>query len=182
MFFKSSLHLLLLTDPEYRLLFLLLFPKSNAFIISVLKEIIHFLFELPVLSISTWNKVKNNKDLCYSQHVNSWLLLLWVRWIPVFGRYLWISSLHGCTNKDLGFVLFFLHRCKLFYKKDNEFKEKGVGTLHLKPAGNEKTQLLVRADTNLGKYVSPSNKSWCQNSLLSIRIFLSFLHSINRHN
>lgn len=49
------------------------------------------------------------------------------------------------------FVLVFLHRCKLFYKKDNEFKEKGVGTLHLKPAGNEKTQLLVRADTNLGK-------------------------------
>lgn len=46
---------------------------------------------------------------------------------------------------------FLVHRCKLFYKKDNEFKEKGVGTLHLKPAGNEKTQLLVRADTNLGK-------------------------------
>lgn len=72
-------------------------------------------------------------------------------------------------------VLFFLHRCKLFYKKDNEFKEKGVGTLHLKPAGNEKTQLLVRADTNLGKYIYPSNKSWCQNSLLSIRIFFGFV-------
>ncbi|NWS14281.1 NUP50 protein, partial [Pachyramphus minor] len=45
---------------------------------------------------------------------------------------------------------FYSKKCKLFYKKDNEFKEKGVGTLHLKPAGNEKTQLLVRADTNLG--------------------------------
>ncbi|XP_051464893.1 nuclear pore complex protein Nup50 isoform X2 [Apus apus] len=44
---------------------------------------------------------------------------------------------------------FYSKKCKLFYKKDNEFKEKGVGTLHLKPAGNEKTQLLVRADTNL---------------------------------
>lgn len=43
-----------------------------------------------------------------------------------------------------------LRRCKLFYKKDDEFKEKGVGTLHLKPTANQKTQLLVRADTNLG--------------------------------
>ncbi|XP_042325592.1 nuclear pore complex protein Nup50 [Sceloporus undulatus] len=45
---------------------------------------------------------------------------------------------------------FYSKKCKIFYKKDNEFKEKGVGTLHLKTAGNEKTQLLVRADTNLG--------------------------------
>ncbi|XP_075066345.1 nuclear pore complex protein Nup50 isoform X2 [Mixophyes fleayi] len=45
---------------------------------------------------------------------------------------------------------FFSKKCKLFYKKENEFKEKGVGTLHLKPVGDEKTQLLVRADTNLG--------------------------------
>lgn len=45
---------------------------------------------------------------------------------------------------------FYSKKCKLFYKKDNEFKEKGVGTLHLKPAAGQKTQLLVRADTNLG--------------------------------
>lgn len=45
---------------------------------------------------------------------------------------------------------FYSKKCKLFYKKDNEFKEKGVGTLHLKPTTNQKTQLLVRADTNLG--------------------------------
>ncbi|KAM8973078.1 nuclear pore complex protein Nup50 isoform 3-T3 [Pelodytes ibericus] len=45
---------------------------------------------------------------------------------------------------------FYSKKCKLFYKKDNEFKEKGVGTLHLKPVGNRKTQLLIRADTNLG--------------------------------
>lgn len=49
--------------------------------------------------------------------------------------------------------LFFFHRCKLFYKKEKEFKEKGVGTLHLKPTANERTQLLVRADTNLGGYL-----------------------------
>ncbi|XP_051781622.1 nuclear pore complex protein Nup50 [Erpetoichthys calabaricus] len=41
-------------------------------------------------------------------------------------------------------------RCKLFYKKDNEFKEKGIGTLHLKAIADKRTQLLVRADTNLG--------------------------------
>ncbi|XP_044085257.1 nuclear pore complex protein Nup50 isoform X1 [Neovison vison] len=44
---------------------------------------------------------------------------------------------------------FYSRKCKLFYKKDNEFKEKGVGTLHLKPTATQKTQLLVRADTNL---------------------------------
>jgi len=47
-------------------------------------------------------------------------------------------------------------RCKLFYKKDKEFAEKGLGMLYLKKVdaheeeGNAKTQLLVRADTNLG--------------------------------
>uniref|UniRef100_A0A8C5RYZ9 Nuclear pore complex protein Nup50 n=1 Tax=Laticauda laticaudata TaxID=8630 RepID=A0A8C5RYZ9_LATLA len=45
---------------------------------------------------------------------------------------------------------FYSKKCKVFYKKDNEFKEKGVGMLHLKPASNQKTQLLIRADTNLG--------------------------------
>lgn len=40
-------------------------------------------------------------------------------------------------------------KCKLFYMNDGSFVEKGVGTLFLKPAG-DKTQLLVRAFTNLG--------------------------------
>lgn len=88
--------------------------------------------------------------------------------LRVFGRYHCI--LHITTKKV---VFFLLHRCKLFYKKENEFKEKGVGTLHLKPAGNEKTQLLVRADTNLGKSVSSSSKSWCEILCLSLG-----LHSI----
>lgn len=43
-------------------------------------------------------------------------------------------------------------RCKLFYKKDAEFKEKGVGTLHLKVTEHGKTQLIIRADTNLGNH------------------------------
>ncbi|XP_043663168.1 nuclear pore complex protein Nup50 [Drosophila teissieri] len=42
-------------------------------------------------------------------------------------------------------------RCKVFIKKDKDFGDRGVGTLYLKPVkGSEKTQLLVRADTNLG--------------------------------
>uniref|UniRef100_A0A8C4Q0V2 Nucleoporin 50 n=1 Tax=Eptatretus burgeri TaxID=7764 RepID=A0A8C4Q0V2_EPTBU len=44
---------------------------------------------------------------------------------------------------------FYSKKCKLFYKKDGEYREKGIGILHLKPVG-EKTQMLVRADTNLG--------------------------------
>ncbi|XP_068611183.1 nuclear pore complex protein Nup50 [Brachionichthys hirsutus] len=45
---------------------------------------------------------------------------------------------------------FYSKKCKLFYKKDSEFKEKGVGTLHLKLTEEGRTQMLVRADTNLG--------------------------------
>ena len=43
-------------------------------------------------------------------------------------------------------------RCKLFYKKEKDFKEKGLGMLHLKPVAGEqsKTQMVVRAETNLG--------------------------------
>jgi len=42
-------------------------------------------------------------------------------------------------------------RCKLFYKKDGSFVDKGVGTLFLKPVpDSNKTQLLVRAATSLG--------------------------------
>lgn len=43
----------------------------------------------------------------------------------------------------------FSKRCKLFYKKDESYVEKGVGMLHLKSSSG-KSQLLVRADTNLG--------------------------------
>lgn len=40
-------------------------------------------------------------------------------------------------------------RCKLFYQKNGAWLERGVGNIHLKPC-NGKTQLLIRADTNLG--------------------------------
>ncbi|XP_065368123.1 nuclear pore complex protein Nup50 [Calliphora vicina] len=42
-------------------------------------------------------------------------------------------------------------KCKVFVKKDGNFVDKGVGTLYLKPVESSgKTQLIVRADTNLG--------------------------------
>lgn len=41
-------------------------------------------------------------------------------------------------------------RCKVFVKKDGNFTDRGIGTLFLKPTPNEKTQLLVRAETSLG--------------------------------
>ncbi|KAL6265454.1 hypothetical protein P5V15_002250 [Pogonomyrmex californicus] len=41
-------------------------------------------------------------------------------------------------------------RCKVFVKKDNNYSDKGVGMLYLKPTPNGKTQLIVRADTALG--------------------------------
>lgn len=41
-------------------------------------------------------------------------------------------------------------RCKLFYQKDGQWVDRGVGNLHLKSTDAGKTQLVVRADTNLG--------------------------------
>lgn len=44
---------------------------------------------------------------------------------------------------------FYDKKCKLFYMKDGAYVDRGVGTLYLKKV-DEKTQLLVRAYTNLG--------------------------------
>jgi len=50
----------------------------------------------------------------------------------------------------------FTKRCKLFYKKDDAFVDRGVGNLFIKPLSSsseddpKKFSLLVRADTNLG--------------------------------
>lgn len=55
----------------------------------------------------------------------------------------------------------FTKRCKLFYKKDDAFVDRGVGNLFIKPLASsssssededpkKKYSLLVRADTNLG--------------------------------
>ncbi|CAH8837315.1 unnamed protein product [Trichobilharzia szidati] len=44
----------------------------------------------------------------------------------------------------------FSTRCKLFYKVDTEWRERGLGNLFIKPTATDKFQLLMRADTNLG--------------------------------
>lgn len=41
-------------------------------------------------------------------------------------------------------------RCKVFFKKDKVYSDRGVGVLFLKPTPNGKTQLIVRADNSLG--------------------------------
>lgn len=41
-------------------------------------------------------------------------------------------------------------RCKLFYQKDGQWVDRGIGNIHLKPTGTGSNQLIVRADTNLG--------------------------------
>lgn len=68
-------------------------------------------------------------------------------------KYVWDYSdiFSRFLSHDFMFVCF-VCRCKLFYKKEAEFKEKGVGTLHLKVTENGKTQMIFRADTNLGKH------------------------------
>jgi nuclear pore complex protein Nup50 len=43
-------------------------------------------------------------------------------------------------------------RCKVFVKTANEYADRGVGTLYIKKV-DEKIQLLVRADTNLGNII-----------------------------
>ncbi|XP_022082626.1 nuclear pore complex protein Nup50-like [Acanthaster planci] len=43
-------------------------------------------------------------------------------------------------------------KCKLFYKKGDGYKDRGVGMLHLKKTADS-LQLLVRADTNLGNVI-----------------------------
>ncbi|XP_001605201.1 nuclear pore complex protein Nup50 [Nasonia vitripennis] len=41
-------------------------------------------------------------------------------------------------------------KCKVFVKKDGNYSDRGVGTLFLKPAPNDKMQLIVRAVNSLG--------------------------------
>lgn len=41
-------------------------------------------------------------------------------------------------------------RCKVFVKDDGDYKDRGTGTLYLKKVTDDKVQLIVRADTNLG--------------------------------
>ncbi|KAF8570719.1 hypothetical protein P879_02165 [Paragonimus westermani] len=80
-------------------------------------------------------------------------------------------------------------RCKLFYKVDSEWRERGVGNLFIKPISNEKFQLLVRADTNLGKclfhIVSLAHKKICWqfcNILLNVLITKDIPVKLQKNN
>lgn len=42
-------------------------------------------------------------------------------------------------------------RCKVFFKVDGNFQERGIGTMFVKPVkDSQKHQMIVRADTSLG--------------------------------
>ena len=61
----------------------------------------------------------------------------------------------------------------MFYKTGKEFKERGVGMLHMKDLGSS-GQILVRADTSLGKYQECkfSRFLWNSRFLFNISVFL----------
>jgi len=44
----------------------------------------------------------------------------------------------------------YMKKCKLFYKKDDRFLERGLGHIHLKKTDEKKLQIVVRANTKLG--------------------------------
>lgn len=55
------------------------------------------------------------------------------------------------------FLTFFIYRVKLYYynKAEEKYVDRGIGNVHLKSLNNgEKTQMIVRADTSLGKILS----------------------------
>lgn len=55
----------------------------------------------------------------------------------------------NCNKKIIISIILF-YRCKVYVKKDGDFTDRGVGILFLKPTPNDKTQLIVRAETSLG--------------------------------
>ncbi|GFS05084.1 nuclear pore complex protein Nup50 [Elysia marginata] len=73
------------------------------------------------------------------------------------------ESSNGATNDDDEYVppkpevreikeddALYTKRCKLYFQRNDQWVDKGIGNLHLKPVSENKTQILVRADTNLG--------------------------------
>ena len=63
----------------------------------------------------------------------------------VFGQWWW-PLVPSLAFRIVEADAFYNIRCKLFFKKGQEWKELGVGMLYLKPL-NSKTQLLVRMET-----------------------------------
>ena len=69
---------------------------------------------------------------------------------------------------------FFSLRCKLFFKRTDDWSELGVGMLSLKKISDEKIQVIIRNDTALGKIIlnviinesTPMSRSGKNNVLL----------------
>ena len=61
-------------------------------------------------------------------------------------------------------------RAKLFYKKESEFTELGVGTLRVQSSANKTVRLLLRNDTSLGTV------------LLNVRVSCDVPLSTNKNN
>lgn len=62
---------------------------------------------------------------------------------PLLSHYIVVNNLKY-------FFVLLLLRCKVFVKKEKNYTERGVGTLFIKKVGEDKHQLLVRAETVLG--------------------------------
>ena len=76
------------------------------------------------------------------------------QWVAQIGSISWMLFLFVLNAWIINSFFIVVFRCKLFYKKDDKFQERGLGFLHLKSCGDnaEKTQLIIRTDTALGKY------------------------------
>jgi len=73
----------------------------------------------------------------------------------------------------------FEQRCKLYYKKESGFKERGVGTLYIKKSDDDKGQIIVRAENSVGSVLLncalskglPVSKSGKNNVMLVCNVF-----------
>lgn len=73
----------------------------------------------------------------------------------------------------------FEQRCKLYYKKESGFKERGVGTLYIKKSEDGKGQIIIRAENSVGTILLncalskglPVSKSGKNNVMLVCNVF-----------
>jgi len=85
-----------------------------------------------------------------------WILFSWTDFFPVVSvavRGGWEAAVHWIlfvSRVAVNSCRVLCISCKLFYMLNNEWKERGVGHLYLKPSPGDKTQLLIRSDTTLG--------------------------------
>ena len=86
--------------------------------------------------LSKINAFLNSSGLIYYIHVT----------LSLFISY-YLFQILSVVEEDA----FYTMRCKLFFKKGNDWKDLGVGMLYLKSLSDGKTQLLIRMETAAGK-------------------------------